>query len=67
MSQAIKELVERRAKLEKDIREAVSKLVGDFKQETTVSVMGVNIDIMDVSTMGKDAFITTNCFVKLRI
>ena len=67
MSNAIKELVDRRSKLEKDIRDSVSELTMKFKRETSIEVLGVKIDILDVSTMGNSEFIIGDCFVKLRI
>ena len=67
MSKAIKELVERRSKLEKDIQEAISKLTSEFIQETSIYVLGVNVEIINVSTVAASDFIVGSCFVKLRI
>lgn len=67
MNKAIKELVERRSKLEKDIQQSVSKLTSEFNQETSVSVLGVNIEIINVSTVAASNFIVGSCFVKLSI
>lgn len=63
----VKEMVEMRAQLERDIRTELCHYIDSFEGATGVCVAGVSVDFIDASTVTGKRYIVSNVTVKLEI